>query len=116
MSKTVKNQSQEVRNIFQSYFSIRYQVTNERWRGSHGNRVDAKLTVVAQVVKAESTIYVGHCVIPLCLIRSDGTVNRGLFWLHMHSIWHGSKRSWHCDTSPTPNPLATELDKNKNVD
>ena len=35
------------------------------WRGGHGNRVGAKLTVGAQVVKAENMIYVGHCVIPL---------------------------------------------------
>ena len=34
------------------------------WRGGHGNRVGAKLTVEAQVVKAETTISVGHCIIP----------------------------------------------------
>ena len=34
-------------------------------RGGHGYRVGAKLTVEAQVVKAENTISVGHCVIPL---------------------------------------------------
>ena len=27
--------------------------------------------------------------------RSDWTINRDLFRLHMHSIWHGIKRSWH---------------------
>ena len=42
---------------------------------------------------AETTIPVGHCVVLLSkvtcaslLSRSDGTLNRGLFWLHMHSI------------------------------
>ena len=29
------------------------------------------------------------------LSRLDGTINRGLFWQHMHSIWHGIKISWH---------------------
>ena len=40
-------------------------IPSERWRDGHGNRVGAKLTVEAQVVKAENTISVGHCVIPL---------------------------------------------------
>ena len=29
------------------------------------------------------------------LRNSDETINRGLFWPHMHSIWHEIKRSWH---------------------
>ena len=56
------------------------------------------LTVSKQLVIA---INVGHCVTPLgkglvphLSSRSDGTINRGLFLLHMHSIWHGIKRSW----------------------
>ena len=64
-----------------------------RWRDGHGNRVDAKLTVEAQLVIAENTISVGHSVIPLkqgscsLLSRSNGTIKRGLFWLHMQLIW-----------------------------
>ena len=38
---------------------------SERWRSGHGNRVGANISVEAQVVKAENTISVGHCVIPL---------------------------------------------------
>ena len=39
----------------------------ERWRGGHGNQVGAKLTVEAQLVIAENTVSVGHCVIPLSI-------------------------------------------------
>ena len=35
----------------------------------------------------------GTCTSLLC--HSDGTINRGIFGLHMHSIWQGIKRSWH---------------------
>ena len=44
---------------------VQLSLPSERWRGGHGNQVGAKLTVEAQVVKAENTISVGHCVVPL---------------------------------------------------
>ena len=52
----------------------------ERWRGGYGNRVGAKLIVEAQVVKAESTISVGHCVIPVGkgLVPNCSVVRMGL--------------------------------------
>ena len=51
-------------------------------------RVGAKLTVKAQLVIAENTISVGHCVIPLSkgLVPHCSVVRWGLFCLHMHSI------------------------------
>ena len=81
---------------------VQLSLPSERWRGGHGNRVGAKLNVEAQVVKAEKYDFCwslrnprrqGTCT--SLLNRSDGTINRGLFWPHMHSIWHGIKRSWH---------------------
>ena len=44
---------------------VQLSLPSERWRGGHGNRVGTKLSVETQVVKAENTIFVGHCVIPL---------------------------------------------------
>ena len=64
---------------------------SERWLGGHGNRVGAKLTVEAQLVEAENTISVKQGTYTSLLSRLDGTLNRGLFWLHMHSIWSESK-------------------------
>ena len=52
------------------------------------------ITVEAQLVIAENTICVGHWIIPFkpgtltsLLSRWDGTLNRGLIWLTLHSIW-----------------------------
>ena len=53
--------------------------TSKRWRSSHGNRVAAKLIIEAQEMKAENTIFAGHCVIrqwtcTSLLSRSNGTI------------------------------------------
>ena len=53
---------------------------SERWRGGHGNWVDAKLTVETQEVKAENAISGGRCVIPLGkgLVPNCSVVRMGL--------------------------------------
>ena len=53
----------------------------KRWRGGHGNRDRAKLTVEAQLVIKENMTSVGHCVIPLCkgFVPHCSVVRMGLY-------------------------------------
>ena len=44
---------------------VQLSISSKRWRGGHGKRGGTKVVVEAQKVKAENTISVGHCVIPL---------------------------------------------------
>ena len=77
------------------------QIFNAIWRGVVG-----RITLFVNL-----HLYKNH---------SDGTINRGLFWPNMHSIWHGIKISWHSTkggsvlvgvekVSVTDNQLAGEL-------
>ena len=61
------------------------------------NRVSAKLTVEAQLVIAENTISVGHCVIPSSkgLVPHCSVVMRSILATHAFDLV-GIKRSWHC--------------------